>query len=902
MKILIVEDDPDSRLVLKINLQSAGHEVVEAVHGEDALEKACLSVPDLIISDILMPVMDGYKLCYEVKNDKLLRKVPFVFYTATYTDIEDERLASGLGASRFILKPTDPQKFLTIIDELIDEVQNNEVPVPEEPIDETLSLFRKFDASLSRKLVDKVRELELYRRVFENSIEAIAVVNREGHIVRQNPAHRDLFGYSEEELWGKTPAIYLPIEEIEIITDKIASDGVAAGESIATLKDSTTIFVGYSIFPVKNERNEISSYVWLMRDITRRKDAEKKQGEEREKLEIITQCIGAGLAQISPQYTTMWANNVLKDTFGDVEGKPCFKTYNQKEEICLNCGAREIFENNKDEVIHEQMGKSAKGKTVWSQIISTPVRNESGEITSVLEVVIDITAKKESEEKLRKAHEEWEKTFNAISDVVTIQDINHRIIRANDAACNIFSVPYEEIIGRHCYEFFAGIDEPCNGCPIPTAVENFLPYTAEMHHSKLNKTFEVSALPIYGDDSSVEGIAHFAKDITEQKKLEEQYRQAQKLEAIGRLSGGVAHDFNNLLTLILGYSEIAMKQLPEESLLRDDIKQIHLAGERAASLTRQLLAFSRKQILEMRVIDLNGTIENLSKMLTRLISENVDLQIVLNAEKALIYADSGQIEQVIMNLTVNCSDAMPDGGSLLIKTEIVAVDEQFVRMHEELQMGSHVIITVADTGQGILPENIDKIFEPFFTTKEMGKGTGLGLATVYGIVKQHQGIISVYSEVGKGTTFKIYLPLTEKNVEKSPDRGGKVEMLHKGTETILVVDDDEMVCTMLQSALKKLGYRVFIAGDAERAIKFMEGYDDIVHMLLTDVVMPGKSGIDLAEIFTNKLPDMKVVLMSGYAEEIVDKKNLIRPGYYFIEKPIIPSLLAFKLRSVFDGD
>jgi len=778
MKILIVEDDPDSRLVLRKNLENAGHEVIESVNGKDALEKAGSCPPDLIISDILMPVMDGYKLCHAVKNDDRLRHIPFIFYTATYTDPEDERLAMGLGASCFVLKPVEPEKFLSIIDQVVLEVKNGAAPVPDKPVDEPLTLSRKFESSLSRKLEEKVRQLKLFQRIFDNSVHAIAVVNKNNRIVRQNPAHTSLFGYSDAELWGKTAGFYLPEEEATVILKKITGTGMAAGESPATRKNTKKIFVGYSVFPITDEHSKITDYAWLLHDITEKKTAEKK---------------------------------------------------------------------------------------------------------------------------LRKAHQEWDKTFDAITDVVTLQDMDNRIVRANKAAGKMFDLSQEDIIGKHCYELFGGFSQSCKGCPIPTSFGTALPYTTEIHHAKLDKTFQVSAVPVYDEDGSVQRVAHFGKDITDQKKLEAQYRQAQKMEAVGRLSGGVAHDFNNLLTTILGYSEMAMMDLPKDSKLRDDLNQIHLAGERAAVLTRQLLAFSRKQVLEMRVIDLNRIIDNLVKMLKRLISENIDLQVLLHAEKPFILADPGQVEQIIINLAVNARDAMPEGGTLLIKTQMADVNEHFVRIHGDLQTGPHVLFTVADTGQGISLENQDKIFEPFFTTKEMGKGTGLGLATVYGIVKQHHGEIYVYSEEGEGTTFKVYLPLAEKMTDKAPVSGRKADPVHKGTQTILVVDDDKMVCAILKATLVRLGYTILVARNAASAIKIMEEYNGVIHMMLTDIVMPGMSGVKLAKIVKKKMPDIKVVLMSGYAEEIVRKKDLILPGYNFIEKPVIPSILAHKLRKIFNA-
>ncbi|MBC8316738.1 MAG: response regulator [Desulfobulbaceae bacterium] len=435
---------------------------------------------------------------------------------------------------------------------------------------------------------------------------------------------------------------------------------------------------------------------------------------------------------------------------------------------------------------------------------------------------------------------------------------------------------------------------------MPSSIETLFPYAVEIEHSSLNKIFDVSAVPIYDEASVIKGVAHFAKDITEQRKLEAQYFQSQKMEALGRLTGGVAHDFNNLLSAILGYSELAVMQLPEGSSIRNDIEQVRKAGERAASLVRQMLAFSRKQVFDMKVIEVNTVIDSLLKMIQRVISEKIEMEILCEASSSNIYADKGQIEQVIMNLAINAKDAMPDGGHLCIKTENRELDENFVRNFNKLDVGNHIVISISDTGIGIPPDILPHIFEPFYTTKEVGKGTGLGLATVYGIIEQHNGTINVYSEPGHGTTFKIYLPVSEKGIDED-GKGMTPFHLNKGTETILVVDDEEPVRSVVRSVLESLGYTVILAKNGNEACRIFEENNANVDMLLTDIIMPGMSGVKLAEILKSKKAGLKVLLTSGYAEEIVRKKDLLKPDVEFLEKPIIPSLLTQKIRCMFDS-
>jgi signal transduction histidine kinase/CheY-like chemotaxis protein len=398
----------------------------------------------------------------------------------------------------------------------------------------------------------------------------------------------------------------------------------------------------------------------------------------------------------------------------------------------------------------------------------------------------------------------------------------------------------------------------------------------------------------------------FIRDISERKRaekeketLENQFRQAQKMEAIGQLTGGIAHDFNNLLTVINGYSEMLLQTLPAGDLQRDNAEQIKQAGERAAALTRQLLAFSRKQMLEPKVLDLNAVVTNIEKMLTRTIGEDITLATTLTPGLGCVKADSGQIEQVVLNMAVNARDAMPQGGKLTIETANVELDETFARKHVVVQPGRYVMLAVSDTGCGMDAETQRRIFEPFFTTKGQGKGTGLGLATVYGIVKQSGGSIWVYSEVGKGTTFKVYLP----RVEEKPDTvlPGTVRAAPlKGTETILLVEDDAPLRKLTLSLLRQGGYHVLVASDREEALQLCGQYEGPIHLMLTDVVMPGISGPEAAQRLASTRPDMKVLFMSGYTDDTIVSHGILIEGVTFLQKPFTADALARKVREVLD--
>ena len=405
---------------------------------------------------------------------------------------------------------------------------------------------------------------------------------------------------------------------------------------------------------------------------------------------------------------------------------------------------------------------------------------------------------------------------------------------------------------------------------------------------------------LYDSDGSPVGILGVTRDIAARKRLEEQLRKAQEMEAIGRLSGGVAHDFNNILTAITGYSELLLMDLDPDDPEHSDVEAIKEAAERAAALTQQLLAFSRKQVLRLEVLDLNSVVANTEKMLQRLIGEDIDLTTILDPDLGRVRADPGRIEQVIMNLAVNARDAMPQGGKLTIETKNAVLDADYARGYVDVEPGRYVMLVVSDAGVGMSEEIQSHLFEPFFTTKEDGKGTGLGLATVYGIVKQSDGHIGVYSEPGQGTAFKIYLPRTDEAVE--PLHPGLVSAESgRGSEIILLVEDDEAVRNLARRVLTESDYTVLEAGNGEEAIQVCQQHQGPLHLLLTDVVLPGgMSGRKIAERLVLLRPEVKVLCMSGYTDDAIVHHGVLEPGIAFLEKPFTPTALLQKVRRVLD--
>jgi PAS domain S-box-containing protein len=668
MKILIVDDDENSRVFLERALRAQQYAVESAGNGVDALGKAYQWHPDLIISDILMPAMNGFELCRRIKIDEQLRNIPFIFYTATFVDQSDEELAMALGASRFIIKPMEPADFLTIIQNVIEEHQAHKLAAPDRSREDMKELCRMEADALQRKLDKKVRELReeremlskseaRYRALTEYTSDWLWEVDRNGVYTYVSPKIRDILGYEPEEVIGKTPFDLMPADEAARMAD---------------------VFRGF----------------------------------------------------------------------------------------------------------------------VASQ-----------------------------------------KPF------ATLENVN-------------------------------------------------------LHKDGYKVVLETSGVPIFDTSGNLKGYRGIDRNITERKKLEEQLRRAQKMEALGQFAGGIAHDFNNILTAIMGYGELLRTAMERDSPSYYYVEEILSSAAKSAALTQQILAFGRKQIISPRPMDLNNLITGTERLLRRLIGEDIEIHIALADTDVTVLVDPGQLEQVLMNLCVNARDAMPRGGDIFIRTGMEFLDKEYIEGYDVKKQGMYALVTVADTGEGMDEKTRQRIFEPFFTTKEIGRGTGLGLATVYGIIKQHNGHINVYSEPGKGTTFKIYLPMVEALPEK--EAGKEVIAPSRGTETILVAEDDESVRSLMKTVLLKYGYEVIEASDGDDAIDKLLQNKDRIELVVLDVIMPKKSGKEVRDEIKKIRPDMKVLFTSGYTADIIHKKGILDEEVDFISKPVLTHELLIKIRELLD--
>jgi PAS domain S-box-containing protein len=531
---------------------------------------------------------------------------------------------------------------------------------------------------------------------------------------------------------------------------------------------------------------------------------------------------------------------------------------------------------------------------------TTPLRSTDGTFLGSIHVLRDISDRTRAERALRHSEERYRSLVVATSQVVWSTDPSGEVVEDSPTWREFTGESAAEASGRGWLDAIHADDRPQVAEAWSNAVKTRSPYSGECRGRRSDGEYRdllIRSVPVLEKDGTIREWVGTCTDVTDQRQLEKQFRQAHKMEAMGRLAAGISHDFNNLLGVIIGYSDLLLTSLTPDDRLRDKVEEIKKAGQRAASLTRQLLAFSRKQVLVPKILDLNVVVSETSKLLLRLLGDDIKLVTKLGPALDHVKADPTQIEQVIMNLAINARDAMPHGGTLLIETTNTELDQQYSQRHNiEAQPGKYVLLAVSDTGVGMDKTTEARIFEPFFTTKEVGKGTGLGLATVYGIVKQSGGYISVYSEAGKGTTFKLYMPRVEEMLKEA--KAEATFPFPLGSETILLVEDEDSVRDLSHRLLESMGYRVMGAANGADAMCIAGTCRDPIQLLVTDVVMPGMNGQELAELLVAKRSQMKVLYVSGHSDDVIVNYALLKSGVAFLQKPFTREELAKKVKEV----
>ncbi len=612
---------------------------------------------------------------------------------------------------------------------------------------------------------------------------------------------------------------------------------------------------------------------------------------------------------------------LVTDTMGkilDVNDSYCKLLQYDREEM-LRMRVQDVEAIDSPEVIQQNLARMQGQHAVR---FDTKHRRKDGDLVD-LEVSInfsqekggrfitflrDITERKRAQQALEQAATEWSAAMDASEDIIYLLDTQRRIMRANRAFYAMTRSTPGKAIGHHIVELVHPRGERVP-CPVCRAQENLkdLVLTMEPDHpdNPAGRPIEITVRVVKDKQGNPVSIFMNIRDLTHDRKmredtvkLEEQLRQSQKMESIGTLAGGIAHDFNNILTAIIGYGNIVLMKMAKDDPQRLNVEHMLDAGDRAAHLTKDLLLFSRKQISERKPADLNEIIRKVEKFLKRVIGEDIECRTSLGSGALTVLGDAHQLEQVMMNLATNARDAMPTGGIFSITTDHVKFDTEFVSVHGFGKPGTYVLTTISDTGKGMDEATREHIFEPFFTTKEVGKGTGLGLAVVYGIIKQHEGFVNVYSEPGQGTTFKIYLPLIDAQADET--KAEPEEHVTGGTESILVAEDDAVVRDMTRTVLEDFGYRVILANDGADAVNKYQENKDRIQLLLFDLVMPNKNGKEAYEEIKAVKPDIKAIFLSGYARDMITQKALLDDNAAVTQKPISPTLLLKKVREVLD--
>jgi two-component system cell cycle sensor histidine kinase/response regulator CckA len=740
-------------------------------------------------------------------------------------------------------------------------------------------------------------------RAVEQARNVIFMTDPEGAINYVNPAFEATYGFSKEEALGKTPRI-LKSGQRDQAYYKRFWQRLLAGESIREelvnkRRDGQLVNVEVSVSPVLDAQGRRAGFIAVQADITERKRAEESLRGSEQRYRSLFESMLHGYA-----YCELLFENGEPQDF-------VYLDVNTNFEVLT--GLKNVVGRRVTEVIPGIRESSPELIQVYGRVALTGIPEKfeiyvdslgiwfsisaySPQKGYFVALFDNITERKRAEDTLRRSEERRRALMEHALDAVLVLSPDGTILEANRAAETLAGRPRGEQVGRSFLELLQAEDRDAVAGRFARMLE-----TGYVHDSSSVLRPDGRTIPIEISASRVDVgggplVLAIVRDVSERRQLENQLRQSQKMEAVGQLAGGIAHDFNNLLTAILGYADLLAAQFEKGEAIGESLLEIRKAGERAASLTRQLLAFSRRQVLEPKVLEVNALIENIHNMLSRLIGEDIELQVVLQPGVGRVRADAGQLEQVIMNLAVNARDAMPQGGRLTIETADVDLDKGFAAQHATVRPGLHVMLSVSDTGVGMDTSIQSHLFEPFFTTKEKGKGTGLGLATVYGIVKQSGGSIWAYSEPGKGTTFKVYLP----RVEEAPSSVGLVPaaaVVLGGSETILIVEDEEAVRRLTRRLLEARGYRILEAGNGAEGLAAAREHRDPIHLLLTDMVMPDMTGTELAARLQESRRNLRVLFMSGYTDDAVVRNGLLGPGRLFLQKPFTPDALARKVRA-----
>jgi two-component system, cell cycle sensor histidine kinase and response regulator CckA len=748
--------------------------------------------------------------------------------------------------------------------------------------------------------------VELQAAALEATANAVVITDQTGTVIWVNSAFEKLTGYPHAEIVGQSTRVLKsglnPRVLYEDMWRTILGGRIWRGELTNRRKDGNLYDEEMTITPVHDSRGEITHYIAIKLDISERRQAEAKLLLLTERLSLATAVSKMGVWELDLASNTFIWDATMFEMYGF---PPVVPLPYEKWSAAVCSEDLPAVEATLRKAIAEKAQGSAEFRIILADgtvrnvsAVGRAVLDEYAHVSRILGTAQDITERKTMEDKLRRLAAIVESS----DDAIISKTLDGTIQSWNGGAERMYGYSAAEAIGKP----ISMLCPPGLLDQIPALLEKvrrgqIVEYLESVRARKDGKQVQIALTvsPIRDGTGRIVGASAIGRDITESKQMEEMFRQAQKMEAVGRLAGGVAHDFNNLLSVIIGYSEMLLERTDTDGRERQQCEEIKRAGDRAASLTRQLLAFSRQQVLEPRVLNLNTSVVEIEKMLRRLIGEDIELRTSLDPTLGSMKADPGQIEQVIMNLAVNARDAMPEGGKLVIETSNAELDDEYALHHPPCVAGRYVLLAVTDSGVGMSQETKAHIFEPFFTTKEVGKGTGLGLSTVFGVVKQSGGYIWVSSEPGQGSVFKIYLPRVDESERQIQPTQLAPELL-RGTETVLLVEDEQSVRALTRNMLEQSGYTVLEADSGARAMEIAQQHHDPIHLLLSDVVMPGMNGPTLVRKILPLHPEAKELYVSGYSGKFGTQTGLIPAGATLLQKPFSRTALLLKLRNLLD--
>jgi len=770
--------------------------------------------------------------------------------------------------------------------------------------------------------------------------DATLVINKEGMVIAWNKAIEKMTGFSADEMIGKKNYEYaipfygerrptlidlvlMPKEEVEKKYCHIKRKGsLLIGDTDAPVVRGQKSFLSGWAQPIYDSSGEIVGAIECIRDITDKQRAEEALQESESRYRLLAENASDIIFTMDKDLQFTYISPSIERVRGFTVEEAMSQTPAEaltpaSLEVGMNVfleeleiEARETKDLRRTRTV--ELEETCKdGSTIWTESTFSPLRDNEERFTGFLGITRDITGRKLAEKSLQESEERYRTIFENATEGIFQTKHEGWFLSVNPALARMFgfSSPREMIdtVKNLNQELYVNPNDREHMLEILLQNHQIEGYEVEFYRKDRSKIWislnihvvrDAKGNPLYFEGTNVE-ITQRKQAEEERRKLEEQLMQAQKMESVGRLAGGVAHDFNNMLTPIMGYAEMLLDDLAPDDPHRNNVAQISHSAERSKGLVMQLLAFARRQTLEMKPVNLNRVITGVKNMIQRTLQENVKIEIRQAPVLGVIQADTGQVEQIILNLSVNAQDAMPDGGAIFIETSEVVLDDTYARTHEGITPGHYIMMSFIDTGTGMDKETLEHIFEPFYTTKGAGKGTGLGLATVYGIVKQHGGHISVYSEIGKGTIFRIYFP----NYEGVDAPASAIRMKEKplhGTETVLVVEDENQVRDITVNALRHYGYTVLEAQDGRTAQEAFNSYQGDIHMLLTDVILPDMNGRMVYTQLSSLRNELKVLYMSGYTSDVISHHGVLEPGVHFIQKPFNLQDLAYKVRDVLD--